>query len=374
MPAKRKRGDLVDWEAAQRLLDTVWTDVRAKAERSPEHEHVGDTNLRRAIAASINHPQVSYRFCLPVQLLGKMVNPDLDALALQKGGDATGARGWDARSLASKVVAPFNLAQEGVLGTANDPYVGNAMRIPRMLRTDTSKRDRAGWSALIDVLEQVEAKNDLLFTTAVFSQVLLEFHRRQTQFRFKYAVPPRVSLDGALGIARQFLLEKSGGDRALALAGALFDVIAQRFHLFKRVNRARINASDAASGQAADLECVDSDGRVVLAVEVKDRALTLADVEGTITKTRHRAIAEVLFAVTTASDAEERLIEGRVAGAFATGQNLYRTDLLELAKAVLTLAGETGRVLFLSRVGEHLNEWNTQPRHRQAWKVLLESL
>jgi hypothetical protein len=248
------------------------------------------------------------------------------------------------------------------------------MRIPRMRRDDPSKKDVAGWNVLIDVLEAVESRNDPTFTEAVLKQVLLEFHRRQKGLRFSYPVPPRVSLMKVLRVARQFVEERSGGNRALALAGALFDVIGDRFCLFDRVNRARINASDEASGQAADLECLDAEGRVLLAVEVKDRSLMLADIEGTITKTRQREIRDVFFAAPRIVEADRDAAEQRIEAAFSAGQNLYHCDLFELAKVVLALVGESGRIAFLRRVGEHLNTWNTQPRHRRAWKSLLETL
>jgi len=31
-------------------------------------------------------------------------------------------------------------------------------------------------------------------------------------------------------------------------------------------------------------------------------------------------------------------------------------------------------ITFLHKVGEHLDTWNTQPSHRQAWKKILESI
>jgi hypothetical protein len=232
----------------------------------------------------------------------------------------------------------------------------------------------AGWNSLIDVLETVQQRSDPLFTEVVLKQVLLEIHRRQFLLRFNYPVPPRVSLASALDLAQQFLSEKSGGDRALALTGALFDVIGVQFHLFAQVNRARINASDESSGQAADLECVNEDGEVIIAVEVKDRALKLADVEGTITKTRNRDIREVFFTAPKLEKSDENQINTRIQTAFAGGQNLYVADFFDLSRSVLALGGERIRALFLRKVGEHLDNWNTQPRHRQAWKNLLESI
>ena len=182
--------------------------------------------LRQAIHDSVNHRQVTYRFCLLIQLLGKLTNPTIDCLRLQKKkGDPGDVTGWDARSLGSKVVAPFNRKQENVLGTSGDPYVGNPMRIPRMRRDDESKKDITGWNTLVEVLEQVEQKADPGFTEAVFRQVLIEILRRQQLLRFAYPVPPRVSLETALALATAFLGEKSGGDRGQALCAALFDAI-----------------------------------------------------------------------------------------------------------------------------------------------------
>jgi SacI restriction endonuclease. len=371
---KSKRPDRVDHQRAAKLLREEWKAVVGAAESKPAVSFIDDANLCDAIGMSINHGQVSYRYCLPIQLLGKLTNPRIDSRRLQRGPDESVPAAWDARSLGSKVIAPFIKEQESVLGTSGDPYVGNPMRIPRMERDDKTKSDIPGWNRLLDVLDAVEKRQNAGFTRNVFRQVLLEIYRRQRTLRFSYPVPPRISLKDTLEISERFLSEKSGGDRALALAGALFDVIGSHFGLFGQVNRARINASDEAVGQVADLECVDETGKIVLAVEVKDRALTLADVEGTITKTRRREIQEVFFTTPKVNAADADKIKARLSTAFATGQSFYVFDFFGLARAVLALGGNAMRRLFLQKVGDHLDIWNTQPSHRQAWKQLLESL
>jgi len=168
--------------------------------------------------------------------------------------------------------------------------------------------------------------------------------------------------------------EKSGGDRSLALCGALFDAIGIHFGLYAKVDRARINASDEATGQAADLECVNAEGKVVLAVEVKDRILTLSDVEGTLRKGRQRKIKDIFFATPGVKGDEKSTLDERILRAFASGQNLYIFDFFDFARSVLALGGESIRITFLQKVGEHLDLWNTQPSHRQAWKGFLESV
>ena len=129
-----------------------------------------------------------------------------------------------------------------------------------------------------------------------------------------------------------------------------------------------------ATGQAADLKCLDKNGKLILAVEVKDRTITLADVEGTLHKSRQRQIAEILFTGRGSRADEREAIGERITRAFAAGQNLYIFDFFELARSVLALGGEPIRMTFLKKVGEHLDTWNPQPRHRQAWQKLLQKL
>jgi hypothetical protein len=373
MAAKSKRKDSLDVESAMKLLEEHWQTVTTEAAAKPEGDYVQNKAIRDSIHDSINHALVSYRFCLPIQLLGKMVNPALDCLRLQKN-DPDDTTGWDARSFGRKVVATFNKRQENILGTSEDPYVGNPMRIPKMLRDDQSKKDVPGWNRLVELLSNVEQQADALFTTALFRQVLLEMFRRQQSLKFSYPVPPRVSLELTLSISAKFLEERSGGDRAQALTGALFDAIGVHFGLFAQVNRARINASDEATGQAADLECLDKTGKLILGVEVKDRTVTLADVEGTLHKSRQRQITEILFTGKGIRTDEQAALDDRISRAFTAGQNLYIFDFFDLARSVLAIGGEAIRITFLKKVGEHLDTWNTQPSNRQAWQKVLQEL
>ncbi|MEW5995903.1 MAG: restriction endonuclease, SacI family, partial [Candidatus Zixiibacteriota bacterium] len=100
------------------MLEKHWQAVTTEASAKPGIHYITDPVLRQAIYSSVNHKQVAYRFCLPIQLLGKLTNPKLDCLRLQKRkGDPADVKGWDARSLGSKVIGPFNQKQENVLGT-----------------------------------------------------------------------------------------------------------------------------------------------------------------------------------------------------------------------------------------------------------------
>jgi hypothetical protein len=68
-------------------------------------------------------------------------------------------------------------------------------------------------------------------------------------------------------------------EHMLALTYALFETIRKRFNLYKEVRRQKSNASDASSGYVADVECTDTNNKIVLAIEVKDRKLTASHIK-----------------------------------------------------------------------------------------------
>jgi hypothetical protein len=189
-----------------------------------------------------------------------------------------------------------------------------------------------------------------------------------------YSVPMRVSVSTALRVAKDFLQTGKSKTRLLLVCSALFGMIGIQLGTYAKVERGNIPNRRRFRPNILDLECVDKTGKVVLAVEVKDRALTLADVEGTITKTRNREIQEVFFTTPKVSAADADKIKTRLDTAFAAGQSFYVFDFFSLARAVLALGGNAMRRLFLQRVGEHLDTWITQPSHRQAWQRALQSL
>ena len=94
--------ETLDLKHAAELLENRWQAVVADAAAKPDINYIANASLRQAIHDSINHRQVAYRFCLPILILGKLTNPKLDCLRLQKKmGDLGDVTGWDARSLGS---------------------------------------------------------------------------------------------------------------------------------------------------------------------------------------------------------------------------------------------------------------------------------
>jgi hypothetical protein len=116
-------------------------------------EMLADTQAetRDGIDELINCDVVSIRYALLTQLLGKMVDPQRDAMSIQRGDAATAeaAGRWDARSFCQANVVPWVAEAGQVLGTSPDPYVNNPLRRPRLDAGYEPGRDRRLWERLV---------------------------------------------------------------------------------------------------------------------------------------------------------------------------------------------------------------------------------
>ena len=352
-----------DAEKARTLLDQLWLGVQA--------EEIAPTDP--AIDQFMESNSVSIRFCLPTQLLGKLTDPKLDCLCLQKG-DGSSALMWDPRGFATKVIVPWVMANQNILGTSTDPYVSKPLRRPRLEPEPGAVKNKSDWIDLFKTLDRVQKRNDPAATRRTMLSVLRSIKRKLAESTFEYAIPERVSLRQVREIIDKFLLEASGGDRGLATAAALFETFGKHFGIYAEVRRFAINASDTSTGSTADIECVDSEGNLRLAIEVKERSLTLIDVKSAVVKARKSSIQEFLFNSPRINPAETTDVADLFDKTWASGTNFYQLSIDELIKVGLSLTGETGRKDFLENVGRQLNQFNTQPRNRQRWKTLLDEI
>lgn len=351
-----------DRAQALQLLDEYWEDVlqNETLESSPE------------IEALINSGLLAIRYCLPTQLLGKLTDGGLDALCLQAGDKEAGQ--WDPRSFCKAVVAPWVLRNQKVLGGSGDPYVGNPLRRPRLDEGLDQMSDVEEWDALCDVLRVVQSRSDPGYTAEVFKRTLAAIRNRMREQDFVYVIPPRISLAQAEGLVDSFLSKKSGGDRGLAVVAALFETFKEKLGIYKEVRRGVINAADAATGSAADLECAGENGEIILAVEVKERSIGDDDVQLAVSKARAFDVRELLFCTEGIVPEQQAAVRQTFKRAWDSGTSLYHTTVGGLMHDALPLLGQAGILEFVTQVGCQLDRFSTQPKHRRAWKDLLDAL
>ncbi len=352
-----------DVESARELLDELWEIVT--------QEESGEIN--QDIVKLVGSGFVSIRYCLPTQLLGKLTDPKLDCLCLQKGSGDSDSQ-WDPRSFSNKVIVPWCAENQSVLGTSPDPYVGKPLRKARLEENPQNVKGKEEWVLLYRVLDEVERRSSQEFTRLRMLETLRCIHEKFAALVFEYIMPERISIEQTEKLIGEFLSESSGGDRGLSIAAALFETFGKYFGIYKEVKRHSINASDQATGMAGDIECIGGDGELRLAIEVKERNVTLADVRSAVLKARKVSLRELLFNAPDTNLSEKDEITDLFSKTWASGTNLYRLSINELIRVGLSLTGESGRTNFLENVGKQLDEYGTQPSNRKRWKELLEDI
>lgn len=357
----------------QRHLDKSWQDIIRLFETNddPSAPLINHPDLIALIQGCLTSKIKTYHYVLPTQLLAKSVDPSLDAHSIQTAYNNPGA--FDARTVAHMVIVPFDQANHRVLGGSPEPYVNNPVRVPAITAEYRSQqKSKADWDKLIAVLDAVEQANNPDFTQHVFDQILFEIYKLLANVAVIYPTPNRISLRGIQNLLDAYLTVSSGGERMEAVTTALFQTIGEEFGLFDQVKREKVNAADASSGMLADIECW-SNGRIVLLIEVKDRALTLMQLDSKVDLARSRQIAEILFLTQSGEpSADDEQISSRVVSEFSSGQNIYIANFGDFSLGILILLGEKGRRNFVSKVGQELDRVNARIAHRKAWAQLLK--
>lgn len=352
-------------DALSRWLQERWCRV------SNEAEQKDDPELDRLVNSRVK----SIRYAALTQLLGKLADPSRDVLCLQRGepDDAAVAGRWDARSLCSKVVVPWDQENQSVLGGSADPYVNNPLRRPRLDVQLEALKNGADWEALVAFLERASAEGTSSALEGAINRYLRAVRRRLDSQVVHYGVPPRVSLDQLLYVLGHYLGPSSRGLRALAAATALFRILGTSLGQFSVMSQG-LNEADSATGAPGDILCIGKDGQTVMAVEVKDRPQTLVDVEAGIAKAQRAGVSRLLFIVSGAVKKEAAAIRRRSVAAWAQGIDVHTTDLQTLARTSFVLLDEVWRPEFLSELGTELNRRNAPFGHRQALADLLSRL
>ena len=247
------------------------------------------------------------------------------------------------------------------------------LRRPR-LDGDEAVQRRAEWDALRDFLRELEETADHTAILAAARRCLRSAVRRFNKLTVEYPVPLRLALDHLANLLGRFLDQPSNGLRPLVVTTALMGTLGEAFGIFARVESQGLNEADAARGMPADVTCYGPDGAIRLAVEVKDRDLTMVDLDATLAKARNNALANVMFTAPGTRQQDEAEVRARIADEWARGTNVYRVEIGELVHTTFTLLGEEWRVRFARAVGAELDRRVAEYRHRRDWSDLLTNV
>lgn len=356
-------------EGAKVLLFQVWDEVMA----IDDLDAARDPGISPVLERLVQSGGSTYPFMLVTQLLGKATNQQLNALCIQDSSDLGGA--WDARSLAAKVVTEWN-AQVGkpFPGNNRDPYVNNPARYknfgPEMEAKARSQHQYAELSSVVSRAQAGDAKEarNLLRLALVEARRVLEKEKRE------YFGPPRISADEVMGVVGRFLEERSNGVRLQIVTYAMYRALAEAFQEIGEVSSASTNTADNSSKRTGDVECT-LNGKVWLAVEVKDRKLTASDVEATALKARRNDVTNVLFVVHAQVLFDDPdAVHARIQHHFARGVDLNVVPAMPFFFNVLVLLNAEHRAHLLRKIHDALHEQGAHYKHVSAWMELLQCL
>jgi len=233
-------------------------------------------------------------------------------------------------------------------------------------------RDKEDWALPHDFFAPLDQSSQPEIELAM-SRCLLAVARRMAALSFKYEIPLRVSLPDLRDLLADFLSDASGGLRPLVVATAAMRVFGKGFKLFGSVQSEGSNEADSASGVPGDIMCYDTDGKLMLAVEVKDRHLSLADIKASVRKSRQAEgeMSNLLFAAPGLQQRDRDAAQTTIHAAWTTGLNVYRVDIVEFIVHGLVLLDEIWRPTLLREIGRELDE-RGDPIHRQSWNQILK--
>lgn len=222
---------------------------------------------------------LTYRYILLTALLAKSVCPQVDILSLQAGDASEGA--YDARSLASKVVYPFqkNILSNVLDGANNDPLVNKPARFLRLdKRNSVAGGDPSKALVLLcDNLPKIENVDNARLCVDYMISLLIE----QKIIRDSQQVVLEESAKNLdVFHVRNFLnnlLDKGFGGAALVL------VVTALYHLrysdeSYRIVAHPVNQSGSSKRQFSDLDLF-REGAPFMATELKDKPFSSSDVD-----------------------------------------------------------------------------------------------
>jgi hypothetical protein len=338
-------------------LEKLWQEIeKIDAKNLGKATFIDDSDLVNEIRSIIRGRTVSYRYALLTQLLAKVVDPYVNALALQKRAKTPGA--FDARSFCKEAVVKFERKRlENILGGSGDPYVSKPLR-REMISLDIIKeiKDKEGWKALHDVLKKVEDKKDVEFARNILKQALLEVRRSQAEAWASTQIYTSRSptLTELVNAINEFLAKPSEGARVQAVVYALLRVINNRVKAFKEIRSAKSTVADKFAGKVTDIECISESGKVEIGVSVTE-FLDDDKLEEELNKCVGKGVSEfILLAhkINLSKDARARLDDFMKANKI----DVVIEDLTEFVKISVTLLNSKMRSDLIKEIAEALKE------------------
>ena len=223
---------------------------------------------------------LTYRYILMTALTAKATNDGIDILSLQASDNSAGA--YDARSLCSHVVFPFqrDFLNNVLDGSNEDPLVNNPGRNSRIQKSnkaapgDPSK----ALNLLCDYLPTIIAASDTQSCLDyLISQCLSQAELMETQAASFSSTITSADIFYIRKFMSDLLDQNFGGAALLLVVTSVLDVLFFQSLGYQIVPHP-VNQAGSSGKQMGDIDVYKQDSKPFLALELKDKPFTAAEV------------------------------------------------------------------------------------------------
>ncbi|MHA1593929.1 MAG: restriction endonuclease, SacI family [Candidatus Baldrarchaeia archaeon] len=360
----------IDIRKAQEILENLWNNIIQKIphEKLKKVSFIEDSQLLSDIRSIIRGKMKSFKYALLTQVLAKLVNPSINALALQRQANIPGA--FDARSFCKKVVVDFERKfLRSVLGGSSDPYVSKPLR-RAVISLDVIKhiKDKNGWTRLYNILKRVEEVNDRKFTEKILCQILVEIRKMLIEVEMDKKVPIAASSISTLELKQiisEFLSKPSEGARPQVIVYALIRVLNRKTNAFNIIRSAKSTVPDEYAGRLADIECLDNSGNLKVGIAVTEE-LSIQKLREELDKAAKRNIRRLIIVAHKIKLHPDNMYDLIEYYEKEHNMDIVINDLTNFILLLTTLLNNEMRIQFLEEVrevlieleySEHLVDW-----------------
>lgn len=304
----------MDYEKARTILIDEASKPAAHVDRTWDRDI--ETFHKACHGAAQTHIAV-----LGTAILAKCGDPQVDVFALQK---RSGPRGYSARTLSNKVLAPMaremdiHLGVTGLEPHQNSPYTGE----PRIRRDfDVRPYSRPAFSMLCDLLDRISNLPDEKSARAALRAFIAVCRRNGP--RYSATVDPTldVAIDDLIEHIVAFVAQESdGGKRAQAIVAALMDILVGP----DRVVTSRIN--DPSRSAPGDVLVRSTTGGWERTLEVRDKPIDHNDLINLASRAAAKDVHEVTMVAVAARQPQ---IDSTEAQAWAAQRDVCLTVFLK---------------------------------------------
>jgi len=333
----------VDQRAAEQLLREAISIAQDDSREIPAPEW--DIEIRTIIQGK----HLTFRYILVTALLGKATNPRINALSLQAGADVEGA--YDARSLCHGVVVPLERQLlSSSLGGSNEPFLNKPARFPMISPSNAVRagRDRELLLILHKVLSEVETSEQAFNSLCTAMRYAIARQTARTELFPQLSE----SADSHLKIIEfvdVFVTKSIEGQVAAIVSGTILSTYFDQFEGFE-VTVHPVNQSGASSNEVADVD-IKKNGKIFVAVEVKDKQFSEQDVDHAAFKASQYGLKSITFVIGVNGTCIGSSLEQVAKTVLITRSvNVIFVDLVSFMRSVIALCPELPFATFFAKL------------------------